>query len=275
MFICDKRKVVLPTSITIDGNEVKVVSSFRLLGVILDNKLNFSAHISATCLMVNRKLFSIKRLFYLATSVKMQFFKSFILPYFDYCLSLSVYFPKATLQKICTCYYATLFRLFKLDFTDFDANKINDFLKNYGLYAFQHRVFMRLSLFTYKALSDSAPPILRDLISTSIDTEHSSVPTSYPSREKRVLNLRSGKKTVLNKPDSKYAKISFSSIFSKVKEKCISSYHNRNFHTFKNSICANLNSIADEFCTIFPAFFYLSYRKYNFKRKKIVNKHVK
>ena len=103
MFICDKQNMVLPSSIMIDGNDVKVVSSFRLLGVILDNKLNFNAHVSATCSLINRKLFSIKRLFYLATSVKMQFFKSFILPYIDYCLSLSVYFPKATLQKLCTC----------------------------------------------------------------------------------------------------------------------------------------------------------------------------
>ena len=61
--------MVLPSLIMIDGNDVKVVSSFRLLGVVLDNKLNFNAHVSATCSLINRKLFSIKRLFYLATSV--------------------------------------------------------------------------------------------------------------------------------------------------------------------------------------------------------------
>ena len=161
MFICNKRKVILPTSIVVDSNEVSVVKTFRLLGVILDNKLSFSAHISAICLQINRKLFSIKRIFYLSRSVKLQFFKTFILPYFDYCLSLSVYFPKATLQKLCTCYYASLFRLFKFDFTDLDMNEINDFLRKYGLSAFQHRVFMQLSLFTYKALLPEGPPILR------------------------------------------------------------------------------------------------------------------
>ena len=47
-------------------------------------------------------MFRIKRLFYLATSVKIQFFKTFILPYFDYCLSLIIYFPKSTFQSLNT-----------------------------------------------------------------------------------------------------------------------------------------------------------------------------
>ena len=130
-----------------------VVSSFRLLGVILENKLNFGDHVNSICSIINRKLFSIKWLFYLATSVKMKFFKSFILPYFDYCLSLSVYFSRATLQKLCTCYYASLFRLFKFDFTNFDGTGINEFLKKYGLFAFKQRVVMRLSFFTFKVIN--------------------------------------------------------------------------------------------------------------------------
>jgi hypothetical protein len=37
---------------------------------------------------INRKLYSINRLFYLPFNVKLQFFKSFLLPYFDYGISL-------------------------------------------------------------------------------------------------------------------------------------------------------------------------------------------
>jgi len=181
------------------------------------------------------------------------------------------YFPKATLQKMWTCYYATLFKLFKFDFTDFDANTINDFLKNYGLFAFQHRVFVRLSLFTYKALSDNAPPILYGLITTSADTELISDATSNTSCTKRVFNLRSGQKMVLSKPVSKYAKISFSSIFTKVKNKCITPYFNLNLLKFKNNICTNINFISNELCNIFQSFLFLSYRKFNFAKKKSIN----
>lgn len=277
MFICDKRKVQLPEVIYIDGTPVKVVSSFKLLGVTIDNKLSFRAHVSAVCSIINRKLFSIKRLFYLATSVKMQFFKSFILPYFDYCLSLSVYFPKATLQKLATCYYATLFRLFKFDFSELDSNAINDFLKNYGLFAFQHRIMLRLSLFTYKIISERAPPILRNLITSAESNDGTGEATLGNIREKKVIALRSGQKTVLYNPESKYEKISFASVFSNVKNYCIFPYFNSNFKKFKSSICTNLNTITTAFSNIFPSLFYLIYRKYNYKKiiKKVPKKGLK
>ena len=74
---------------------------------------------------------------------------------------------------------------------------------------------MRLSLFTYKALSDNAPPILHGLITTSAGTELIGDATSNTSCTKRVFNLSSGQKLVLSKPVSKYAKTSFSYIFTK------------------------------------------------------------
>ena len=89
------------------------MSDFKLLGITIDNELNFTKHSSFKKKIINRKLFSIKRLFFLSTSVKIQFFKTFILPYFDYCLSLSIYFPKSTLQRINNCFNLCLFRLFK------------------------------------------------------------------------------------------------------------------------------------------------------------------
>ena len=59
-----------------------------------DNILNFCSHIADIALKIKRKTYCIKRLFFLSTNVKLQFFKTFILPYFDYCLSLAIYFSK-------------------------------------------------------------------------------------------------------------------------------------------------------------------------------------
>ena len=101
MFITNRRiKSKLPSEIEIDGVPVKVVDTFKLLGVTIDNKLNFTKYTSDIRKTLNRKLYSIKWLFYLSTSVKIQFFKTFILLYFDYCLSLPIYFPKSTLQTL-------------------------------------------------------------------------------------------------------------------------------------------------------------------------------
>ena len=160
----------------------------------------------------------------------MQFFKSFILPYFYYCLSLSVYFPRATLQKLCTCYYAYLFRLFKFDLTNFDGTGINEFLKNYGLFAFKQRVVMRLSLFTFKVITNEAPPILYSMISASnLDKDSKFGQTN----EKRVLSLTSGEKSVSVNAISKFSRISFNTVFYKVKERCLLPNFNVNIQKFK------------------------------------------
>ena len=55
--------------------------------------------VAKTSLTINRKLHSIKRLFYLPFNAKIQFFKSFILPYFYYGLSLAIYFHKDAIRK--------------------------------------------------------------------------------------------------------------------------------------------------------------------------------
>ena len=98
-------------------------TSFKLLGVTIDNKLNFRLHAANIRLIVNKKMFSIKKLFYLAFSVKLQFFKSFILPYFDYCLSLLIYFPKSTIQKLKNSYDFCLFKLFNFKISEYNLFK--------------------------------------------------------------------------------------------------------------------------------------------------------
>ena len=68
MFVTNRR-VKLPNEKTvckdINGKDIQVnfVNNFKLQGVTIDNKLNFSEHVSNVKKIVNRKLFSIKRLF--------------------------------------------------------------------------------------------------------------------------------------------------------------------------------------------------------------------
>jgi hypothetical protein len=121
MFVTNKR-VKLPKEITVgtklvnDKKEditVSVVNSFKLLGVTIDNKLNFTEHCSNLKKIINKKLYGIKRLFFLCASVKIHFFKTFILPYFDYCLSLIIYFPPSAYQSLNNFFNLCLYKLFK------------------------------------------------------------------------------------------------------------------------------------------------------------------
>jgi hypothetical protein len=125
------RLLVFPEFINISGHNVKVVGCFRLLGIPIDRKLNFHQYASELRKSINKKLYSIKKLFYLSFQVKLQFFKTFILPYFDYCSTLIIYFIKTIIQKIANYYYYCLSRLlnFKCTFSlvdSFDFNNINN-----------------------------------------------------------------------------------------------------------------------------------------------------
>jgi hypothetical protein len=141
--------------------QIQVVQEFKLLGVVIDDKLNFIKHVSEQCLKINRKLFCIKLLFFLPNSVKIQFFKSFILPHFDYCITLSIYFSIGALQKLINSYYTCLFKLFKFNFCNLNLETINDYLKRFNLFAIQYRIFHRISLFSFKLLNqNNFPPNL-------------------------------------------------------------------------------------------------------------------
>ena len=77
-----------------------VVETFKLLGVTIDCYLRFNDHVKHIKSAVNRKLFALKKLSFLSTSVKVKFFKSFILPHFDYCSALIVFLNKKQINSI-------------------------------------------------------------------------------------------------------------------------------------------------------------------------------
>ncbi len=60
----------------------------------------------------NWKMYSIKRLFYLCNSIKIKFFKTFMLPFFNYCLSLIIYFLSTPFQSLCKSFNLGLLQLF-------------------------------------------------------------------------------------------------------------------------------------------------------------------
>ena len=155
MFIKNKR-FNYPKSIEIDGNMVQVVDSFKLLGFTTDCKLNFIDFISCTKKLINIKLFSIKRLFYLSNNVKIQFFKTLIMPYFNYCITLSIYFQKSTLQSLCNYYYFCLYKLFKFKPVE-NLTELSINLSAVSLHSFQHLLLTRLLLFSHNIVNKMHP----------------------------------------------------------------------------------------------------------------------
>jgi len=104
MFITNKRSIQTPELIMINNQQVKVVNDFKLLGIIIDNKLNFAKNTYNSRKSINISLYAIQKLFQLPMCVKIQFIKTFILPYFDYCSTLCIYYSIDIIQKLANTY---------------------------------------------------------------------------------------------------------------------------------------------------------------------------
>ena len=241
MFVHNKRLKV-PEYVTLNGYNIKTVTEFKLLGVLIDDKLNFKKYVSNVCLAVNKRLFSIHKLFYLCTSVKIQFFKTFILPFFDYCCSLIGYYSKESIQKLSDYFYFCLFKLFKFKFNSYDFNIINNFLEQYGLFSFQHRFLSRMLNFSYKIFN--------------FDDGRIELKSKLISNESRSLHYELRNKDLLYEPGSKskYGANTFEYLYSRLINKFTISKKDLKLNHFKLSIFNNINLIYTKTIILFSKF---------------------
>ena len=229
--IFTKKKEEIPKKIQIKGAKIDVVSEFKLLGFTIDNKLNFMKLVSEVCLTVNKKLFSIKRLFYLCTSVKIQFFKTFILPYFDYIFTLILYFSKEAIQRLANCFYLCIFKLLKINLNSSNFNEVNNLLEKYALFAFQHRALERMLTFSYKIINfANSPQLLKEQL-----VKNEARNLKYELRNKDKL-IESGSRTSSGEK-------TFGYVFSRLSNKYILDKLVLKFSTFKLSMFNNINLI--------------------------------
>ena len=203
MVVSSNNKILLPDFIKIENHDITLVDEFKLLGFYVDNKLNFLKHISYLVKKVNPKLYLFKKLFYLSLSVKIQFFKSFILPYFDYCSTLIIYFPKYVIQKLHTFYYTCIYKLFGFSFHKKSADEVELFLKKYKLFSLEYRLFTRLGHYLHKVLvSELSPPGLKSLLAEKSCS--------------RTYNLRATDRFIVPKMNNHFGDATFINFFSRL-----------------------------------------------------------
>ena len=81
---------------SIQGSEIESTEKLSLLGVTIDNKLNFNHHINNVCKKASQRIGVLMRLKNLIpTEAKLQLYKAAILPHLTYC-HLTWHFCKAS-----------------------------------------------------------------------------------------------------------------------------------------------------------------------------------
>ena len=100
--ILDKKKSNLTNiPLTIDNQTIKSVPSVELLGIHLDNKLNFNLHISNICRSAANQLNAFIRLkSYLSFNAKRVLINSYIISNFNYCPLVWMFSTGKSLNKI-------------------------------------------------------------------------------------------------------------------------------------------------------------------------------
>ena len=103
-------------SIECGSQKISFVTETKALGVIIDNKLNFSAHIDKICKKVNSKSFLIARSIHLFTNkIRPTLFKLLIQPNFDYCCTLFIKTSKANRDRLEKCFNKSIHRILKIN----------------------------------------------------------------------------------------------------------------------------------------------------------------
>ena len=95
------RGVSFPFEISVNGNNISSCQEIKVLGVTLDEKLNFNSHISGLCKKASRQINILKRLSkYLNQESRVSIYKSFISSNFNYCPVAWIFCGKRNSNKL-------------------------------------------------------------------------------------------------------------------------------------------------------------------------------
>ena len=161
----DKCKlVVLPerksdqVELCIDGSQVKATDNVELLGVVIDNRLNFKSNLSKLIKKVGRQIDVLNRFKHiLSFRSKIRIYRAFIMPHFTYCSSVWNSCLKEDSDRLERLHERAL----RYVFNDF-CNGYDSLCSKIG-YSLSCRRKQDMLLIIFKALNNSMPQYIQSL----------------------------------------------------------------------------------------------------------------
>jgi hypothetical protein len=160
-------------------------------------------------------------IFYLSYSIKLHFFKTFILPHFDYCSSLFLYFSNTLLENIKG--------LYNLDFRGKSIDEQYAILKPLNLLPYEYRILLRFSTFLFKILNNINSKDFFSDLKPNLNVKNTRCMTRNLFNVRRSLTLKSGKRLSIYLPQ--------------LVNKIIRYSHNLEFKDFKQYILFNISDL--------------------------------
>ena len=140
--------------ITSGNVSIKHVSNQKLLGIYIDENLNWTTHIEYLCKVVSSKI-SLLRQFSecVPMHVQKQFYQSYILPLIDYGSITWGSTSSANLDRLSKLQKRASRAIFKSDFDTPSATMFREL----GWMSVESRIKYNKAVFTYKAINNMTP----------------------------------------------------------------------------------------------------------------------
>ena len=175
-----------PPDINIGTTKLKVSSKERLLGVTIDNTLNWSAQVDATIKKCNSLLLLLRRIkIYLDIPTRKLYFNSYILPHLDFCNSIWENCSNELLDKIIKFQKRAARLILDKDL----SVPSSEIFQQLRWMRFDERVIYKKCILMYKSLHNLAPSYMSNKFTYSYDIHN--------------LDLRSTTNQILHMPKPK------------------------------------------------------------------------
>ena len=147
----------------IDGHKIHGSKSVKLLGIHIDNKLDFSEHVSNICKKVGKKLHALRRVSHLMHKDKLRLLmKAFIESQFGYCPLIWMFHNRTLNNRINMLHEKAL----RLVYNDYNLS-FNELLVLDNSFTIHHRNLQKLATEMFKVKNNLSPTFMKNIFPES------------------------------------------------------------------------------------------------------------
>ena len=172
-------------SVVIDGEIIKGEKSVKLLGINIDNKLDFNNHVSNLCKKVSLKLHALTRISrFMSTDQLRIVMKAFVESQFGYCPLVWMFHSRTLNNSINQLHERALRLTYKDPKSSFD-----DLLQKDNSFTIHHRNLQKLAVEMFKVKNNLPPNFMNDVFPESTNPYNlRNAPTFKVSNTHSVYN---------------------------------------------------------------------------------------
>ena len=177
-------------SVNIDGQKIECSKSVKLLGVCIDNKLDFNEHVSNICKKVSKKLHALRRVSHLMNKDKLRIImKSFIESQFGYCPLVWMFHSRQLNNRINILHEKALRLVYSDNHLSFEK-----LLELDNSFTIHHRNLQRLATEMFKVKNDLSPMFMKKVFPESTNPYNLREPPVF--KNSNVRSVYNGTETI-------------------------------------------------------------------------------